>query len=144
MTMIVAPVTKTQTIRCSPQHAFAVFTERIDTWWPIETHSVHGAGGTAHLDEHAIYEVSPSGERNEWGTVLVWDPPSRIVMTWAPSEDKSVLTELEVRFTPDGDGTRFELIHRGWERYGETAEARRDNYDTGWDRVLECYDAATR
>jgi uncharacterized protein YndB with AHSA1/START domain len=143
MTMIVAPVTKTLVLECTPERAFAVFTEEIDTWWPIETHSVHGAGGRAHLDERSMYEVSASGDRNEWGTVLVWDPPSRIVMTWAPGEDKSVLTELEVRFTPHGDRTRFELIHRGWERWGETAEANRSGYDGGWDGVLAKYVAAT-
>jgi uncharacterized protein YndB with AHSA1/START domain len=143
MTMIVAPVTKTLVLGCTPERAFAVFTEGVDTWWPIETHSVHGAGGTVHLDERSMYEVSASGERNEWGTVLVWDPPSRIVMTWAPAQDKSVLTEVEIRFIPDGEETRFELIHRGWERWGEAAEANRNGYDGGWDGVLERFAAAT-
>jgi uncharacterized protein YndB with AHSA1/START domain len=69
----------------------------------------------------------------------VWEPPSRIVMTWAPGEDKSVLTELEVRFSVDAEGTRFELIHRGWERYGEKGPAFRENYNVGWDAVLANY-----
>ena len=45
-----------------------------------------------------MYEIAADGKRNEWGTVLVWEPPARIVMTWAPGEDKSVLTEVEIRF----------------------------------------------
>jgi uncharacterized protein YndB with AHSA1/START domain len=137
--MIIAPVHKTLVLSCSPEHAFAVFTDGIDDWWPIETHSVHGAGGTAHLDEHTIYEIAKDGTRNEWGTVLAWEPPSRIVMTWAPGEDKSVLTELEVRFVADGSGTRFELIHRGWERYGEQGDDLSTRYDTGWDGVLAAF-----
>ncbi len=142
MTMIVAPVTKTLVLSCSPERAFAVFTDEVDTWWPIETHSVHGAGGSAHLDERSMYEIAADGTRNEWGTVLVWEPPSRIVMTWAPGQDKSDLTELELRFVPEGDGTRFELIHRGWERFGENAEANRNSYDGGWDGVLVKFRAA--
>jgi uncharacterized protein YndB with AHSA1/START domain len=142
MTKTIAPVRKTLVLECTPERAFAVFTEEIDSWWPIETHSVHGAGGSAHLDERSMYEISANGERNEWGAILVWDPPSRIVMTWAPGQDKSDQTELELRFTPEGDGTRFELIHRGWERFGDEAEANRDSYDGGWSGVLEKYRSA--
>jgi uncharacterized protein YndB with AHSA1/START domain len=140
--MIVAPVTKTLVLSCTPERAFAVFTEEIGTWWPIATHSVYGADATPYLDEQAIFEVSAGGERNEWGTVLVWEPPSRIVMTWGPSEDKSVLTEVEVRFSADPDGTRFELIHRGWERFGEKGEAFRGGYDEGWDTVLDRFSSS--
>ncbi len=138
--MIIAPVHKTLVLSCTPEHAFAVFTDGMSTWWPIETHSEHGAGGTAHIDEHAIYEISKDGVRNEWGTVLVWEPPSRIVVTWAPGADKSVTTELELRFAadgPEGSTTRFELIHRGWERHGEGAVDLSNRYGVGWDGVLE-------
>ena len=29
---------------------------------------------------------------------------------------RAFTTEVEVRFTPDGDGTRVDLEHRNWER----------------------------
>ncbi len=135
--MIVAPIHKRLVLSCTPERAFAVFTDEIATWWPIATHSVHGAGATPYLDASEIYEVSADGERNVWGTVLVWEPPSRAVFTWCPDLDKSVHTEVEIRFSVDGDGTLFELIHRGWERWGEQAAAYRGGYETGWDGVLE-------
>lgn len=33
--------------------------------------------------------------------------------------------------------TTVALIHRGWERFGERGLAQRNNYDGGWDTVLE-------
>ena len=39
--------------------------------------------------------------------------------------------ELEVRFAADGDATRVELEHRGWEQPED-----RTSYDEGWDFVL--------
>jgi hypothetical protein len=47
-----------------------------------------------------------------------------------------------VRFVPDGDGSRVELEHRGWERLGEAAAEAREGYDTGWDTVLGLYASA--
>ena len=41
-------------------------------------------------------------------------------------------TEVEVRFSPDGDGTRVELEHRGWEQYPTGGADERGSYDTGW------------
>jgi uncharacterized protein YndB with AHSA1/START domain len=75
--------------------------------------------------------------------VAVWDPPNRIVFSWSPDVDKSVQTEVEVRFAADAEGTRFELIHRGWENWGEQAEEYRNGYDGGWVGVLEKFAAAT-
>ena len=37
---------------------------------------------------------------------------------------------------PDGDGTRVELEHRGWENVVLEAPAKRGDYDTGWGYVL--------
>jgi hypothetical protein len=41
-----------------------------------------------------------------------------------------------VRFEQEGDGTRVELEHRGWERVMDEAAEMRASYDTGWERVL--------
>ena len=38
----------------------------------------------------------------------------------------SEFTEVEVLFTPDGDGTRVDLEHRDLERMGERADAMRE------------------
>ena len=51
-------------------------------------------------------------------------------------------TELEVTFTADGDGTRVDLEHRGWERLGALAEEARSGYGENWNGVLALFAAA--
>jgi hypothetical protein len=45
-----------------------------------------------------------------------------------------------VRFTGEGEGTRVELEHRGWERMGERGEEARGHYDDGWATVLGAFE----
>ncbi len=44
-----------------------------------------------------------------------------------------------MQFRPDGEGTRVELEHRGWENVVLEAPSKRDDYDTGWGYVLGKY-----
>ena len=46
-----------------------------------------------------------------------------------------------MRFSPEGNGTRVELEHRGWDAIAEDASEKRDSYDTGWGQVLGRYEA---
>jgi len=49
---------------------------------------------------------------------LAADVALRFVLAWKPHSRPVPPTEVEVRFVPDGEGTRVELEHRGWERVG--------------------------
>ena len=50
---------------------------------------------------------------------------------------------VDVRFDPDGSGTRVSLIHRGFERHGEAAGAYADQMgsEDGWPYILERFAA---
>ena len=87
MTTSTAPVMRTVTVACSPDHAFAVFTEQIGTWWPVARFSVHGPAATAAFRDGRLVETGPGGEEAEWGRVLAWEPPHRLRMTWHPGHD---------------------------------------------------------
>ena len=63
----------------------------------------------------------------------------RLVLAWNILTRPGDATEVEVRFLPDGDGTRVELEHRGWENVERESVEKRDNYDSGWDAVLGKY-----
>jgi uncharacterized protein YndB with AHSA1/START domain len=77
--------------------------------------------------------------------VLVWDPPSRLVLAWQLTPDwtydPNLITEVEVTFTPEGDGTRVDLEHRHLERMGGRAEAARAVIDApgGWGLLLQLF-----
>lgn len=111
--------------------AFEVFVGH--AWWPLETHRLADTPGKeAVLEPFAggrWYERAFDGTETDWGRVLVWQPPHRLVLTWQVSpawtyeEDPGRGSEIEVNFTADGpDATVVELAHRHLERYGEEAE----------------------
>jgi uncharacterized protein YndB with AHSA1/START domain len=138
--LVIEAVRKTVTVDCVVEEAFRVFTADARSWWPIETHSIHGTGVSQIVFEEReggeVYELSAGGEKGHWATVVTWEPPSRLVLAWNILEREAAPTEVEVRFTPEEGGTRVELEHRGWERLAEGGEEKRANYDTGWDHVL--------
>ena len=138
-------VHKSIVVDCTPEHAFEVFTERLETWWPFESHSPgNGLPVSATFEPRVggrVYQTMAGGEEHEWATVLVWEPPARFVIDWHVNPT-SPSTEVEVRFLPEGEGTRVELEHRGWERYGDEGADRHASYNSGWDIVLKPFIAA--
>jgi uncharacterized protein YndB with AHSA1/START domain len=140
--LVIEVVRKAVTVDCAVEEAFRVFTADALSWWPVETHSINGAVREIVFEPGAggkVYEVSTNGEKGHWATVLEWEPPSKLVLAWNILEREGEQTEVEVSFLPEGDGTRVELEHRGWDRVAEGAEGKRDDYDTGWDAVLARY-----
>jgi Activator of Hsp90 ATPase homolog 1-like protein len=125
------------------ERAFELFTARIGSWWPTATHSIHG-DDVAELVWEAreggrVYEVSTSGEEADWADVVVWEPPTRLVLGWRVNPGRP-RTEVEVRFTEEGSATRVELEHRGWP--DDAGDGGYDGYDTGWDVVLAGFEGA--
>ena len=121
-----------------PATAFKVFCEEIGQWWPKGPS--FGGKDLADLRIEArvggrFYERYVDDTEYDIGQVTAYQPPGRVAFTWrAPSWD--VDTQVEVRFTADGSGTRLELEHRGWEQDAKTRDAR-NNYDGGWVGILE-------
>jgi uncharacterized protein YndB with AHSA1/START domain len=139
------PVRKQISVDCDVESAFRTFTEDIATWWPVESHSITGEGTTAVFEPGVggrMYERAPDGQEHDWGAILVYEPPHRVVLEWKVNPSAPP-TEVEVRFSPDGDGTRVELEHRGWEQYPTGGVDERGSYDTGWEHVLGRFRAAT-
>ena len=141
---VIEIVRRSVTVDCAVEEAFRVFTADASSWWPVTSHSLYGDTVKEVVFEQReggeVYELTESGEKGHWATVLAWEPPNRVVLAWEVSP--SVIgTEVEVRFLPDDDGTRVELEHRGWEHVAQDAPAKRDDYDSGWAYVLGQYAA---
>jgi uncharacterized protein YndB with AHSA1/START domain len=131
---------KSIVVACSAEHAFRVFTERTWEWWPFAGHSLFDAGSETVVFEPRVggrvVERSKRGEEGLWGTVTAWDPPHGFAMTWHPGRDEETAQDLEVRFSSEGDGTRVDLVHTGWERLGDRMAEISGHYGEGWDFVL--------
>jgi uncharacterized protein YndB with AHSA1/START domain len=143
-----APVRRSVLVHCSPEHAFEVFTAGFDRWWP-RGHSI----GDSPLKEARLepgvggrwLAIHEDGSVAQWGDVLVWEPPARLVLAWRINGDwkcdPDFLTEVEVNFTPEGDGVRVTLEHRNLERFGEQAEkvAESIGSEGGWGGILKAF-----
>ena len=85
----------------------------------------------------------------DWGRVLVWEPPHRIVLDWQLNADfkydPEFHTEVEARFVPLGpDRTRLEFEHRNIDRYGDRAAemAAALGSEGGWSGILTTFATA--
>jgi uncharacterized protein YndB with AHSA1/START domain len=145
-------VRHTVTVDVAQAIAFAVFTEGHNRWWP-RTHKL----GAAELEETVMegrvggrwYERDVDGTECEWGEVLVWEPPARVVLAWRITGewayDADFFTELEVLFVPESPTrTRVELEHRGLAAFGEQLDDIRASFDSpsGWPGMLRAFAAA--
>ncbi len=145
-----APVRKSIRVKASPQHAFEVFTQQMGRWWLPDHHIAPRPFVDVVLEPNAggrWFERDRAGAECEWGKVLAWEPPDRVLLAWQLNEewkyDPDFVTELEIRFVADGDGTRVELEHRNMERFGAKAAQVRGSLDSpgGWTGVLTAYSA---
>jgi uncharacterized protein YndB with AHSA1/START domain len=130
-------------VACPPEHAFVIWTARTSLWWPAD-HSVSGEDGLEVVIEPfiggRIFERTPSGREEEWGEVLAWEPPRRLVYLWHLRADRADATEVEIVFAPDGaEATEVRIDHRGWERLGDRGDAWRDRNRRGWETLWPWY-----
>jgi hypothetical protein len=140
-----APLRLSFDVDCSAEHAFAVWTAGMGTWWPRD-HTLSGQAETVVLQGNVggrIFERGPDGTEHDWGEVTVWAPPSRLVYLWHLGRDRSDATEVEISFVPQGpSGTRVEIEHRGWERLGASGEGWREQNRDGWRGLVPHFLAA--
>ena len=144
---MIDPIRLSFEVDCPAAHAFAIWTARTSSWWPI-THTVSTQPNLDVLFEPApggrIFERTPAGVEHDWGQVLVWEPPQRLVYRWHLRQDRADATEVEIRFVPEADDrTRVEIEHRGWERLGAKGPALREGNFAGWSGILPHFVKAT-
>jgi uncharacterized protein YndB with AHSA1/START domain/uncharacterized damage-inducible protein DinB len=145
-------VQRSVTVKADVEHAFKVFTEGFDTWWPRSHHVGKKPLQKAVIEPHAggrCIGREADGVECQWGTVLAWEPPQRLVLAWhiAPNFqvvdlDRAKSSEVEIRFTPQPDGTtRVDLEHRHLERHGADFEKLRTSVagPGGWGGLLQMF-----
>lgn len=141
----VAPVRKSILVAAPPARAFEVFAKRFDSWWPRDHHIGTSAMTEAVIEPRAggrWYEKGEDGAECEWGRVLAFEPPRRLLLSWRINSrfvpDETVDSEVEVLFRAEGDGTRVDLEQR---IRAPDAEPLRNAVDSprGWSGLLAIY-----
>jgi uncharacterized protein YndB with AHSA1/START domain len=152
MTTSAIPVIRgTVTVGVPVERAFRVFTESFGTWWPSQYHIGQADIAEAILEPRAggrWYERGVDGSECDWGHVLAWEPPNRLVVTWQIDggwrydPDPEHASEIEVRFTADGLGqTVVQLEHRHLDRLvgGQAIHDAIAIQGGGWTSLLELF-----
>jgi uncharacterized protein YndB with AHSA1/START domain len=145
-------VRKVMSVQAPLTVAWQVFTEQMGTWWPLAVYKIGKTNAVDAVIEAHVggrwYERGDDGSTCDWGRVLSWEPPSRLVLSWDISADwqpdPDLKTEIEVRFIAEGkDATRVELEHRKLDRYGARRDEMRHIFDTegDWGRLLQMFAA---
>jgi uncharacterized protein YndB with AHSA1/START domain len=138
-------------VNAPPERAFAVFTEQFGAWWPSSHSLVEGGWGTAVIEPREggrWFERGATGAECDWGRVLAYEPPHRVVLSWhldadyRYDPDPAHASEVEVRFAPEGTGTRVDLEHRYFERHADgrgATVADSVGGEGGWGALLGMY-----
>jgi uncharacterized protein YndB with AHSA1/START domain len=145
-------VRKMVVVEAAQSIAWRVFTEKMGAWWPLAYYKIGNAPAVDAIIEPHVggrwFERGEDSSTCQWGSVLAWEPPSRLLLTWDINADwkydPALNTEIEVRFIADGPKrTRVELEHRRLDRYGDRRDEMRRIYDTegDWGKLLEAFSA---
>ena len=138
------------TVGLAPPEAFELFTTGMAAWWPRESHHIGDQDAEAVLEPRAggrWFERDAEGGECDWGFVTAWEPPGRVLLAWHLTPewdfdpDPARATEVEVTFTPSGDGTLVELEHRGFEKHGAPGAKMRESVSSagGWQELLDLF-----
>lgn len=134
-----------------PVHkAFQYFTNELNSWWPKEytwSGEVLEKIAIEPRENGRCYERGPHGFECDWGRVLTWDPPYRILFTWqispnrVPEPNPEKVSEIEVLFKEEKNKTNITFIHRDFEKHGENAESYKQLLESpqGWPFILNKY-----
>lgn len=135
----------------SQERAFEHFAGALQAWWPREytwSQEVLERIGIEAREGGHCFEEGPHGFRCDWGRVLAWEPPRRLVFLWqiapdrTPQPNPAIASEVEVRFIEEGpESTRVDLEHRGFHRHGRQGADHRSGLAApeGWTYMLERY-----
>ena len=143
---------RTDVVVEAPQEdAFRLFTERFDAVKPRDHNILAVDIAESVFEPRAggrVYDRGVDGSECQWGRVLAYDPPGRIVFTWDISPrwqietDLDKASEVEIRFIAETpDRTRVELEHRHLDRHGDGWQGLQEGVggDQGWPLYLARY-----
>lgn len=143
--MSIAPVVHSVEVKAPPARAFELFTSQMGKWWPKGKTLAPKPHADVVVEPHPggrWYERDIEGNEVQWGRVLAWEPPGRVLLGWQLNAqwryDPDFLTEVELSFAAlTGGGTRVTLEHRNLERYGADAEEYAGKLRGGWPTFVE-------
>ena len=133
------------------EQAFDAFVDKFGSFKPAEHNMLEVEIAETVFERRVgghLYDRGVDGSECRWARVLVYEPPTRILLSWniSPSwqleSDPERESEWEVCFIPETPTrTRVELEHRHLDRHGEGWEGLREGVGSGegWPLYLRRY-----
>ena len=127
-------------MRCSAQHAFAVYTERIGEWWDpsysANPETLRAVTIEPRVGGQVFATHEDLGEHN-WGEVTAWEPGRRLVHTFTLAQDPRNPSEVSVELVDREGGCTLQFAHGGWTEANTEARAKFGD----WPVLLERFHA---
>ena len=141
----------TRRVKATPERAFAVFVDQLDSWWPRDLtwgkDNLATIGVEAKMGGNA-FERDRDGKTSVWGKVLGLNRPEHIVIAWqikadrTPEPSDSSASRVDVRFVAiDPTTTEVVLVHRDFPRHGDGWQSYKASMGSksGWPRLIDLY-----
>lgn len=140
-------ITKQLTVEAPIEKAFRVFTANMSTWWPKQHHIGKSPLKTCVIEPKVggrWFEICEDDSQCDWGKVLAWDPPNRVMLAWQLNGqfayDPNLITEVDVKFTAlSPTRTRVDFEHRDLDKIGTKGTVA--EMDHGWGQILDAFSA---
>jgi len=144
----VPAVERSVTVSAPIDKAFSVFTDQFAAWWP-SSFQINPNGYEAAYIEPRLggrwFERAPDGSECDWGQVLAWEPPDKVLLSWHLTSgydydpDPAHASEVEITFVALGPSTtRVDISHRKFERTIDGAKvAESVGGEGGWGNLLD-------
>lgn len=140
-------------IKQNREEVFNKFLDSFSSWYPREYTWAQESLDTIQIEPAAngrCFERGPLDFECDWGRVLEYEKPEKVVFTWQispgrePVPDPEKAGEVEIRFKAvNENATEITLEHRNFERYGDEAQEYRDAMASsqGWPYILDSFRA---
>lgn len=142
---VIAPVRHEVLVNAPIERAFRVFTDGFGRWWP-KAHTIASFPVERAIIEPwaggRCFDRGADGRECDWGQVLVWEPPSRLVLAWQVDGNWSYEPEVDnssrvtVSFAPLGGQTLVTLVHDEFERHLKAGPELAEGVGDGWGSAL--------
>jgi hypothetical protein len=130
-------IVKSVTLPLAPLAAFALFTERIDEWWPPgQRHTKDPTSEIFLLRSGRFFERTSDGREVELGAVRSWELPRRILLDFFIATGPERPTEVEITFAAEESGTRVTITHRPKPDSESLWAEWAPRYGRAWDAIL--------
>ena len=132
-------------LRCSAQHAFAVYTGRIGEWWDPNYSASAETLRAVTIEPRVGGRVFATHEdlgEHDWGEVTVWEPGRRFAHTFTLAHDPQAPSEVSVEFHDDEGSCGLRFAHGGWTEANGADRAKFNDWPVLLERFAQLAEAS--